>query len=282
MLKFTLLFYFHMQDLSNSLYSFDQTEFEANTTHQQIGDGGLFICLKGEADFFLNLNHYRLKAGDLCVAFPNSILQTVNKSSDFEGFGIGANTQLFSEIQLPSPIDYYIFIRENPCISLMANEQGNLLEACHRLIEKNSSIGHPFRHEITQSLFKIVYFEIAAIYKKGTPIKQEAVSRKEFLVRNFLYLMASNFLKHKDVDFYAQQLCVSPRYLSAVIKEKTGNGALFWINDTVINRAKGLLQNSRLSVMQISDELNFANPSFFGQYFKKHTGMTPKKYRDRG
>jgi AraC-like DNA-binding protein len=247
---------------------------------QHLPDGGIFICLQGEAEFFLDLKNYKLKAGDMCVAFPFSILQMISISDEFEGFGMGAGAALFNDIQLPSPTDYYLYIKDNPCISLSEEEQTMLTDLCRQMIQKYERTGHPFRMEIANSMFRVIYYEIAAIYKRGKPIVHEAVSRKDMLFRKFLFLMSKNYLRHKEVDYYAHELCVTPRYLSSVIKEKSGLSALGWINSMIIRQAKSLLGDFRLSIQQISNELNFANPSFFGQYFKKYTGTTPKKFRN--
>lgn len=248
---------------------------------QQLADGGVFICLRGEGEFFLGLKGYRLKAGDMCVVFPAAILQTVRKSDDFEGFGVAVALEVYEDIQLPSSLDYFIYIKNNPCISLTPEEQDSMMEICRLLIRKYNCVNHLFRQEITKSLFRVLYCEIAAIYKKSTPIAEETVSRKEMLVRKFMYMLGRQSAAHREVEYYARKLCVTPRYLSSVIKEKTGGSALFWINGLVIWQAKSLLHDKSLSVMQIADELNFPNPSFFGQFFKKYTGMTPKGFRDR-
>lgn len=247
---------------------------------KRLNSGGIFICRQGEAEFFLDLKSYKLKKGDLCVAFPFSLLQVISKSDDFSGFGMTANIELFEKIQIPSATDYYIYIKDNPCISLSDEGQEILMRLCDMVIEKYNRIYHPFRMEITYSLFRALYFEIAAIYKKGKPIAQESVPRKDMIVRRFMFLLSRNYLKHRDVDYYANELCITSRYLSSIIKEKTGVSALAWISSMVIKQAKILLKDSKLSVIQVSEELNFANPSFFGQYFKKHTGMTPKKFKD--
>lgn len=248
---------------------------------KQLTDGGAYFCLEGEAEFILDLKSHKLKAGDMCVAFPFSILQTVRKSDDFKGFGVGISTNLFSDIQIPSAMDYYLHIKEDPCISLQAEDQKMLLDLCQQMMRKYSCVEHPFRQEIAKSLFKVVYFEIAAIYKKSRPTTQEYVSRKDMLVRRFMFLLAKNYHECREVDYYASELCITARYLSSVVKEKTGSSCLQWITDIVIRRAKALLKDNTLSIAQVSDELNFANPSFFGKYFKKHTGTTPKKFRDK-
>ena len=84
------------------------------------------------------------------------------------------------------------------------------------------------------------------------------------------------------LDFYAQQLEVSPKHLSRTIKAQTGYTAVEWIEKFVILEAKVLLKSSNLNIQQISDELNFASQSFFGKYFKKITGMSPKEFRNKG
>ncbi|MDR1225210.1 MAG: helix-turn-helix transcriptional regulator [Tannerella sp.] len=247
---------------------------------QHLSSGGIFICLRGEAEFFLDLESYKLKAGDMCVAFPFSILQIISISDGFEGFGMGAGAALFNDIRIPSLTDYYLYIKDNPCISLSDGEQTMLTELCRQMIQKYERTGHPFRIEIANSMFRVIYCEIAAIYKRSKPVVHEAVSRKDMLFRKFLFLISKNYCRHREVDYYARELCVTARYLSSVIKGKSGLSALGWISGMVIRQAKSLLEDPGLSVQQISDELNFANPSFFGQYFKKYTGTTPKKFRD--
>ena len=86
--------------------------------------------------------------------------------------------------------------------------------------------------------------------------------------------------KHeRSVNFYADKLSLTPHYQSSVIRETSGQAVLQWINQAVILEAKVLLKHSNLLVFQISDELNFPNPSFFSKFFKRMTGMTPAEYQ---
>ena len=82
--------------------------------------------------------------------------------------------------------------------------------------------------------------------------------------------------------FYADLLCVTPSYLSVVVKEKTGKTALQWINDIVMSDARQLLLYSDQSIKEIVATLGFPNQSFFGKYFKQHTGKSPKRFRFEG
>lgn len=79
--------------------------------------------------------------------------------------------------------------------------------------------------------------------------------------------------------YYADKLCITPKYLTIVVRNTSGMSATEWISRIVINNAKALLTGTQMTVQQISNKLNFPNPSFFGQYFLRHVGKTPKEYR---
>lgn len=98
-------------------------------------------------------------------------------------------------------------------------------------------------------------------------------------VRSFLRLVHANFTRERSVGFYASELCVSPKYLSALVKESTGRTAARWIEDYVIMEAKNLLRFSGKNVQQVAYALNFANQSAFGKYFKHLTGMSPSEFQ---
>lgn len=92
-------------------------------------------------------------------------------------------------------------------------------------------------------------------------------------------LIHENGTKHRDLEFYADNLCISPKYFSHVVSKVTGCKCLSWIEDFAINKARQLLKSTDLSISQISYELNFAAPSDFCRYFRTRTGISPKSYR---
>lgn len=86
-------------------------------------------------------------------------------------------------------------------------------------------------------------------------------------------------LRERNVAFYAEHLCLTPRYLGTLIREVSDHTVMDWINEAVIQEAKILLLHSDKLVYQIADELNFPNPSFFSKFFHRMTGKTPNEYR---
>ena len=105
------------------------------------------------------------------------------------------------------------------------------------------------------------------------------LSRQEEIFNRFIALVNEYGKRERNISFYADKLCLTPHYLSTVIRETSGQTVMQWINQAVILEAKVLLKHSDMLIFQISDELNFPNPSFFSKFFKRMTGMTPAEYQ---
>jgi AraC-like DNA-binding protein len=103
-------------------------------------------------------------------------------------------------------------------------------------------------------------------------------TRSDRIVALFMQCVRANYRAHRDLGFYAGELGLSLKHMSLVIHEQTGRHPSQWIKDHVILDAKTMLCSGNYSVQQISDELNFANQSFFGKYFKEAVGVSPKKW----
>ena len=121
-------------------------------------------------------------------------------------------------------------------------------------------------------------------YECGTQCYQSVINHlpkgANRLVEQFVNMVQENFKKERFLEFYSEKLEVSSKHLSRTMKEITGFTAVEWIDRFVILEAKVLLKASNLTIQQISDELNFNSQSFFGKYFKKHTGVSPKNFRN--
>ena len=113
-----------------------------------------------------------------------------------------------------------------------------------------------------------------------TAVTLTGLRRGKDVVKSYLQIlccgMGQLMLPHIE---YADRLCLSPRYLSSVIRNVSGRTVVEWVNQAVILEAKVLLKHSDLLTYQIADELHFPNPSFFSKFFKRMTGMTPQGYQ---
>ena len=105
-------------------------------------------------------------------------------------------------------------------------------------------------------------------------------NRQDDIYAAFLDAVGNNYKKERELGFYANQLCITAKHLSYVVKEVSGRTALDIIEDYVITEVKALLLSTNMTIQQISDYLNFPSQSVFGKYFKRLTGMSPKAYRN--
>ncbi len=144
----------------------------------------------------------------------------------------------------------------------------------------------PFSKEILQSLIAAAFYTLGngiQRHLEGQPVVLEKKPRiknnaQEYFKR-FLQLLNDHFRTERTVTFYADKLCISPKYLSATVKQVSGHSAAEWITNYVILEAQALLKYTNKSIQEIAYHLNFANQSFFGCYFKRTTGMSPNQFR---
>ena len=140
---------------------------------------------------------------------------------------------------------------------------------------------NPYRLQVVQHLMMAMFYaseKVREIDNDNQPSRTNA----DVLSKKFLELVKLNFRKERQLQFYADALCITPRYLSRVVKECTGSSAAEWIERCVVLEARALLKSTNMTIQQISDELNFPSQTFFGKYFKRRVGMSPKEYRRVG
>ena len=237
------------------------------------------LCTNGSCELLIDQKNYPFKTGNMCVCFSATVLQTINKTPNFECTILATNVEFIQYIDIPSLPELFLTIREKPCIPLLQEEQDIIqtyFTYISRAYERKENI---YRIEIIQQLLLTFCYEIAAIYQNNAKNIKHIYSHKDSLFRKFIQLLSARYLTERRIGFYAEALCVTPKYLSGIVKEVSHKSAAEWINDYVLRNAKILLTTTPLTIQQISDELNFPNPSFFTQYFKRYAGKTPKEYR---
>ena len=143
----------------------------------------------------------------------------------------------------------------------------------HRRIECPLYTYREKHHERKQQSRKIIRKIDCRIPPNKNP------QRDSIWLSKFIDLLDKYHQQERSVEFYAEKLFITPKYLSTVIKRTSGYNATNWINRYVILEAQSLLKYSDKSIQEIADCLNFSNASFFGKYFKRHTGMTPGEYK---
>lgn len=241
--------------------------------------GGLCLCLAGSGEILVRQQPYSFSSNDMLVLFPHTSVQIIHCSTDFRGYIFCFHESLLDNIVINSLADTYLLVESEPYIHLETSSLRLIVGMCEHLVRQYAAVSLPLRQEITQTLMSLICYEVAALYLVRKPIEQRPYSRYDECFRNFMQLLGANFLNEREVAFYAQAMCITPRYLTSAVKRVSGITPSEWLARVIVQKAKELLATTTLTVQQISDELNFPTASFFGQYFKRHVGTTPRLFR---
>lgn len=240
------------------------------------------LCLDGEVEASVNLNHISVHANDFITLVPGTIFQIHQVKGNLQIYFLGFSSQYIQHSdQAHSLLETIIFTLGRPVISLKSEGARMLEQYLCFLIRMYEHFPEKYRKEISPNLYADVHKGIAIMYKSRSAEKL-SVTKSEQLCRNFTQLVLQHYTQTREVAWYAQQLGITHAYLSLIVKQVTGRTCGEIISAMVIMDAKSQLKSTHLSVQDISDSLNFANVSFFGKYFKRYVGMSPMEYRNNG
>lgn len=228
---------------------------------------GVFIrVIRGEAMFEVNLITYKMRPGDILIFPENSVMEFISASEDLK-------IQFFSFSGLKDDylqLQHHLHIDDDATWNRISKYISLLVEVSKLHMKETI----PF---IQQAIFS----EIKTVTKslKETNINKALSPHLRSVFDRFLNVVNENCERHRSIDFYARELCLSPNRLSSVIKLVSGRTVQQWIIQAVIQRAKILLIHSDMTIYQVSDRLYFDNPAAFTRYFKREIGMTPGAFR---
>lgn len=233
----------------------------------------------GEAEVEIDHRPYHFGPGALLTLLPGHLLQTVNRTPDFQCWLVAFPFEFMADF--PYILQSHISekMEQMPFLLLNPDEQSLLPEHYKAVARHYPRTAHSSYWEILRSLLFVFTAEVCAIYS-GRPV-QVFVTHQEELTDRFFSLLHANFHSRRDVAFYARQLCITPKHLAKVLRQTTGYVPTHWITDFTVRELKSLLCSTSLTVTQLADQLNFPDSSFLARYFRRHTGMSPQEYRLR-
>lgn len=237
------------------------------------------ICEEGSLKVKIGYNEYTINKNDFIILFPDRVLQILEISDDFRAKVICLQEGFFDFNDDQSSLKVQNLLREYPCQSLPAAKMELfifLFECMKTTVGDNANI---YRKQIIHNYLDILFCEVCNLLAK-VESKKRMLSPNERLFRKFIRDVEENYMKERNVGFYADRIYLTPKYFSTMVHRLTGKHAKEWIDEYTILEAKAMLKSSYLTIQQISYELNFATPSHFGRYFKHHTGVSPRQYRN--
>lgn len=247
----------------------------------KLTNGILMFSLSGEADITIDLKRYHIVPHTNISLMPGSIFSLTTSSEDLNLHFFAFSEEMFQTVCFRLDPPFIHFLKENACHT---HTQPESIRIVMGMIEASQSIYYDFdnrfRETIAQNLLQTFFLD--AYDKAQRLFAQEQLkgsNRKEELFKKFISMAHTYCTSQRDVAFYAEQLCISTRYLSTITQHMGNKSAKEIIDEMLMLELKVALQSSPLSLKEIADRYHFPDQSFFGRYFKKHTGMSPKEFR---
>lgn len=243
---------------------------------------GIVVCHQGTFRFCVDGTSYTAKAGETVFLSKGIMLQVTESSFDLQF------TLLFYHSENIRPMlgntvvtmRLYATIYPKACHIIHTGFE-DMLASYARMLQalEQQEDTSPYSAYEEKLLLLAVTYRLCSIFSMSFKVAGKDMARKIEIFESLLKLIEDNYMRERSVAFYADQLCLTPKYLSVMVKSLCGNTVQQLLFKAIIRRSIFLMKNTNMSIQQISYELNFPNASTFGTFFKKHTGLSPKHYR---
>jgi len=240
------------------------------------------LCHDGGGQFSIDDKKWTIEKNDIVILLPNTEIHDLMFTPDFKAIFLLVSFDLMSKNNpdIGWGIKGYLFSKENPVLTL----EEDVAEKCKHnfflLKEKYDDGKHRFRNEIVNLQLQIFVMEMWNVFADKME-RQIKSNEKGSLFQRFLQLVQLQCMEHREVEFYASQLFITPKYLSEICMKTSGKNASDWIQNYTTTRLILLLRNENLTFTEIADSMNFSSQSFFSRYVKKVLGLSPSEYRSR-
>lgn len=254
-------------------------------TTKMVGQSSLFLCVEGEIEMVCNSQPCIMHRMDVAYAQSGHIGEIIRFSRDARFCLIACSDNFY----MPplTGVEAAAFRRElvtHP-LAHLSEAQFKAFDVIYKMI-RNSLRKRDEVHFVrrtVQGFLQALYFMVFSAYQsEASATSQLATARQEEFFHRFIKLVEKNYTVERNIGFYADKLCITPKYLSQLIYKASGIYAGDHIDNYVIAEAKTLIKSRKYTIAQVSDMLNFTSQAYFGRYFKKHTGMTPLEFADKG
>lgn len=248
-----------------------------------------FYCLKGNFGLEINGRQFNIEENTLVLYIPGNIVRIFDYSKDlFKNLDfviVAARKKYITDagFDFSKVFESGIDVFRNPCIKL-SEDEFDVLRQYYVLGETIDKLDTPDKKLAQRSLGASIFYLMGNIWKNSINMASKSAKTSDtkatLTYEIFMRLVADNHIKEHGVSFYAEKMCLTPKYLSQLVKRVSGRSAPEWIDSMLILEAKNLLKYSRKSIKEISFDLNFSSESGFCTYFLGQTGMRPGEYRD--
>lgn len=244
----------------------------------------VFFCYGGSMSLDLNDKHFCVGHDNMILCYPDIVISNVAVSSDCKCFLLGFSIHAMeNSFYVNERIWKTVFdVNMSPVVNLSQNEMSMMSHFAEIVRIKIVQSGNPLQKRMMHALLQAFLYEIFNIIDQHFKAPAETcINSKAQFFRRFIELLGMCNGRMRSVTDFADELCITPKYLSSVVKSNSGKTPLQWIHLYTTNVIVQNLRYTDKSIKDISNELGFTSQAFFGKFVKTHLGTSPKQYRRR-
>lgn len=244
----------------------------------------LALCLKGEAHYSVNTESYSVGANDCIIIHDGAVVSDCSAGPGFSGIGVLLTTDFLNDVvkEIHEVSSLFLFTRQHPVFKMTPGEVASVREYFAALKLKVDDIDHHYRAHVVRLLLATMIYDLSNAAYRFKQLTDRKKTRAEDIFTRFISLVEANYREERRVGWYAQAMCLSPKYLSDAVRSISGRSPNKWIDYYLLVEIRVLLKETALSVKEIAGRLNYPSQAAFSRFFRKNVGMTPIKYRQSG
>lgn len=244
----------------------------------------LIFVIRGKLRYLRNLKEYEVTGSCILVNLPDNIVQVIS-NENLEMYAVFISTDFLTSMptDMLQRAQAYMAVNQEHCISVPLDSMASLLPF-KDLVVSTLSINTPETDDVMKSLLQSFLYAVFSLRNLSINVPSQdtdlttATRGNRRIYDRFMELLTRYHHQERQVQFYADKMCISPKYLSMAVKDFSSKSPSDWIADYVVAEAKSLLFYSQLSTAEVAFRLNFPSQAAFSKFFKQNTGISPMKY----
>ena len=242
---------------------------------------GLIVCVRGTFCFRVMSENLTVCMGETVFLPEDAVFHIVETSEDMEVYVLFYRVEKIRDLlgNLVQQMQLYVKMSPSVYYAWSTHEEEDLINYMELIEQTVRSSDNLFLVYEQRLLLLSLTYRLCSIYQRKFLSQNSVSQRRTEIFLRLIELIDCYYMSERGVSFYADKLCLSPKYLSELSKSVCGYTVQELVFKTIIRRCMAMLNGSTKTVQEISEDFNFPNPSSFGTFFKKQTGMSPYKYR---
>lgn len=241
------------------------------------------VCTDGEGSFTLNQTEYKVNRNDVFVLTDGMIVENIRMSANAKGFAVLVSNRFTQDVvkDVHNLTDLFMLTHRYPVFSMTEEEMNTTKEYISMITKRMMGKDYRFRKDVVRLLLLTLIYDLSNVFDRVLNMETttSSNSKPERAFMQFIQLVEQNYRRERRVSWYAEQMGISPKYLSEVISNVSKRTPNDWINKYVTTELRNLLRTTDMRIQEIAEAMNFPNQSFLGKYFKENVGVSPLKYR---